>query len=1257
MQGYSLEGLRDICEKIRDESEQVLEGYYIDDTISELFKLIYEGYPANEEAYQKALLQDSLHDVFMIEPLKAHIFDPEYTKLITKARLRNSTMLQIIDLMSISKPGGKKERRGRISYSALGINQMGAVYEALLSYRGFIAEETLFEVKRAGDKFNELDVGYFVPEKDLVNYSEDERVYYEKGEMEGKLRKYEKGTFIYRLAGREREKSASYYTPEVLTKCLVKYALKELLKDKTADEILNLTVCEPAMGSAAFLNEAINQLAEAYLNKKQEELGDTIPYDKRFEELQRVKMYIADRNVYGVDLNHIAVELAEVSLWLNTIYQGAYVPWFGTQLVCGNSLIGARRQVYPTSKLQKGKWYEEAPERIMPGDKRKKQGTSRVYHFLMGDPGMANYTDKVIKQLEPENIKKINEWRKGFNEKYEEEDIKTLLRLSDTIDVLWEKTSGLRQYVKHATAEPLSVYGHQEVDISTHRTIREKDEILHRIYKSEGGENASPYARLKCAMDYWCALWFWPIDKADLLPTRQEFLFDLALILEGGIASVSTRSIGQMSLIDDSGNFANTAMGNTQFFTEGSQIALKIKSQYEDLGVVNLDDLRKRNERLSLANQIANKQKFLHWELEFSDLFDEKKGFDLIVGNPPWIRVEWNQKSLLADINPIIYIKSLDDQNMNHLVEVILSNYNYRGIFYSEYIDILGIQNFVGAVANYPVIEGSVNLYKCFLPKASQIGNDNVVFSFIHPDGIYDDPKGKRLRKFLYPKLRYHFQFENEKKLFYEVHNTTIYSINIYSNNETENFYSISNLFLPETIEDCFDNSLISNDVPGIKDSNGNWSIKGHPNRMLVISENELKLFSQIIDGERDGASGRLLSIHEKSLLCALECFVSHKKTLIDLGDDIFHTMMWNETTAKKDKIINRNTHFPDNEYEMFYSGSLIGVSNPVYQTAKRVCNTNRSYDLVNLQWIDESYLQRCNYYFNNKIEEYIQKVPYTGWHCKYTECYKVLSRLMVGSSSERTLMTAIGIKNSSHIDTIFGIAFKKIEFVPLITGLFSTIPYDYYVKITKKRHIRWDIISNLPIPLCDPKITNAIIIRSMLLNCVNSFYKELWSDIFNRISTNDTWAKKDDRLTPFLFSQLKNEWNNNSFAKNDFERRELLIELDVLVSMALGLNVHQLIYMYKIQFPVLKQYEDSTWYDANGNIVFTTKDRGYLSTDSKTWNKNKDDKSFNVNVIDDTVPDGPKERTIKYIAPFERCDREKDYEEVWQNFAERFNI
>ena len=64
--------------------------------------------------------------------------------------------------MSLSRPKkGKKNRRGRISYSQLGINQLGAVYEALLSYQGFFAETELYEVKKAGEKHNVLEYRLF----------------------------------------------------------------------------------------------------------------------------------------------------------------------------------------------------------------------------------------------------------------------------------------------------------------------------------------------------------------------------------------------------------------------------------------------------------------------------------------------------------------------------------------------------------------------------------------------------------------------------------------------------------------------------------------------------------------------------------------------------------------------------------------------------------------------------------------------------------------------------------------------------------------------------------------------------------------------------------------------------------------------------------------------------------------------------------------------------------------------------------------
>ena len=718
--GYSLESLRDIADDIRDDVNEVGDGYYLHKTLSKLYGLIYDGYPETEEEILKYSNEESLHDMFVIAPLKAHIFDPEYTKMITNARLRNRVMLRIIDLMSLTRETGRRnDRRGRISYANLGINQMGSVYEALLSYRGFIAEHTLFEVKRAGDSFNELDVGYFVSEEELDQYDEDERVRYERDDPDGKykkgqLRRYEKGAFIYRLAGREREKSASYYTPEVLTKCLVKYALKELLEGKTADEILQLTICEPAMGSAAFLNEAINQLAEAYIDRKQKELGEMIPAEKRLQELQKVKMYIADRNVYGIDLNPVAVELAEVSLWLNTIYEGGFVPWFGTQLVNGNSLIGARRQCYSTDSLvatSKGlRWYENAPDRVLMTERRKPQ--KQIYHFLLGDPGMCSYSDKVIKSLEPENIKKMAAWNKKFTAPYTDDEIATLRRLSGVVDELWEAQVKLRQQVEAATQDNLSVYGHVDTTQSSHTTIRQKDKILSELYKSEHMRNAGPYARLKFAMDYWCALWFWPIDKADLLPRRSEFLFDLSLILEGTMGSV----IGTKNQLS-TGQYALEGFD----FDEAEQLAIDLSETYSMTAdsEVDIPALRKNSPRLNLAAEIAEQNHFMHWELEFADLFKERGGFDLTLGNPPWVLLGWNEQAAIGDSQPQFMIKNLSAAQTATLRNRALAQATTKKAFLEEYTNIAGEQNFLGALQNYPLLIGmKANLFKCFLPQA-----------------------------------------------------------------------------------------------------------------------------------------------------------------------------------------------------------------------------------------------------------------------------------------------------------------------------------------------------------------------------------------------------------------------------------------------------------------------------------------------------------------------------------------------------------
>ena len=94
-------------------------------------------------------------------------------------------------------------------------------------------------------------------------------------------------------------------------------------------------------------------------------LGERILHDRYAYERQKVRAYITDRNAFGVDVNPIAMELGQVSLWLNCIHKGDFIPWFGDQLFAGNSSIGARRWVYPVSRIGKksktdDRWFKHA---------------------------------------------------------------------------------------------------------------------------------------------------------------------------------------------------------------------------------------------------------------------------------------------------------------------------------------------------------------------------------------------------------------------------------------------------------------------------------------------------------------------------------------------------------------------------------------------------------------------------------------------------------------------------------------------------------------------------------------------------------------------------------------------------------------------------------------------------------------------------------------------------------------------------------
>ena len=1303
LKGYSLEHLRDL-EQLHLATDEALNGSYIHDSLKLLFRLIWEGFPsAGEGAAQPGLLAGMGDNTgFLLPPLQGHLFDPAKTPILNSVRLRNRVLQRVIRLMSLTREGAG--RRGRISYGTLGINQLGAVYEALLSFRGFFAEEELYEVRPDPDRkketsagegeesgeveseeaegeesatlrkakdFDPLEAAWFVPAREIGQYTDAERLF------GGEPRKHPRGAFIYRLAGREREKSASYYTPEVLTRCLVEQALKPLLETCVgADDILRLTVCEPAMGSAAFLNEAINQLAETYLARKQKEVGETIAHERYTDEKQRVKMYLADNNVFGVDLNPIAVELAEVSLWLNAIFKGAHVPWFGLQIFSGNSLVGSRREVFTTAQLAPGKgeagkperdWRAAVPRRVAATDFRQ---AGEIWHFLLPDEGMVSVTDRVVKSLDPAAVERIKQWRRAFCKPLEADEIARIETLAAGVEALWRQHAEELARVRRATSDELHVWP----DPAPNRaptTTQEKDAIYAREMLSERVRNASPYRRLKFAMDYWCALWFWPVTAAADLPTRGEWWFDLETLI-----------LGNASL-------APAAPATDLFPETRPQQNIDFTIERDRYGHVNLDALLEANPRLKRAQAIAGGQRFFHWELEFADLFARRGGFDLILGNPPWIKVEWNEKSLLSDYVPLFALRKLSaSEAANRREAVFAAEPQARQDYIEECAAQEGLQAYLNALQNYPLLRGvQSDLYKCFLPVAWRIGNSaRGMQALLHPEGPYDDPKGGKLRAEIFSRLRAHYQFQNQRQdlLFSEVAHRKRFSINLYGPPQAPFFLHIANLFDPATIRACLEHPG-GGKTPDIKTDEGRWQTAGHKNRIIEVDAATLATFARLYDEPgTPSEQARLPAVHSRELVSVLEKFARVPKRLGDLAGEYFTLEMWHETGAQRDGTIRRETGFVAFPTEFVLSGPHFFVGNPLSRTPRAVCTEKGHYDTLDLESLPDDYLPRSNYRPACDAAIYAARVPRVPWNevgeveaKPVTANYRFVARSMLSLSGERTLIAAVLCPQATHIDPVHSVIFKDdSRMVAFLAGSLS-LPFDYWTKTTGNPRFRDNLARYLPLLETDQQ--SLLFLRALALNCLTTHYADLWRECWQDEFRHDRFASADPRLPADFFAKLTPEWTRHCALRSDYARRQALVEIDVLAALALGLSIDELLTIYRVQFPVMRQYEADTWYDANGRIVFTAS-KGLVGVglprkvsrrdtpcelvlpDGRTqtrplgWEGARelpDGTRIRRTVTDDTRPGGPVQRVVEYLAPFGRADREADYRVAWEVFSQ----
>ncbi|MFF3689995.1 Eco57I restriction-modification methylase domain-containing protein [Streptomyces sp. NPDC002187] len=281
---------------------------------------------------QWALLRDGIDaGELQITGFNGGLFDPGKSPLLDTPQMTvgDTFVRTAIHALSWTKPersAGPHAQDGLrpVNYRELGVEQLGSIYEGLLSFEPQIADtpKTLARIGRGQSALVQVLDADRLPENAEV------------------LEPYETGTFYLFEASGQRKGSGSYYTARPLAHFVVGETLRPLVQDATPEEILNLRICDPAMGSGAFLVPAVHQLTEAY-GEALSRAGEMLDHKLDDSERAAYRRLIVERCIYGVDLNPMAVELAKVSLWLTTAAAGKPLSFLDAHLRCGNAVVGA----------------------------------------------------------------------------------------------------------------------------------------------------------------------------------------------------------------------------------------------------------------------------------------------------------------------------------------------------------------------------------------------------------------------------------------------------------------------------------------------------------------------------------------------------------------------------------------------------------------------------------------------------------------------------------------------------------------------------------------------------------------------------------------------------------------------------------------------------------------------------------------------------------------------------------------------------
>lgn len=1232
VQGYSLDRLRELA-LVEMTSPRSMDGTHLYESLAVLFRLVDLGNQIVAPVPgQNSDVEAGEPEGLEFQSLRADLFLPAAINLIDQVGLGNAALQGVLRHLLLSKES-KGRDRGFISYVELGINQLGAVYEGLMSYSGFFAETDLYEVSKDGDSEKgswvvPIERAGGIAEKDFVRVTDTVT-----GESKAVL--HEQGTFVFRLAGRERQQSASYYTPEVLTRFTVSQALKELLDQDghktSAGEILKLTVCEPALGSGAFAIEAVRQLAEEYLRRRQDELGAHIDPETYPRRLQEVKASIALHQVYGVDLNATAVELAEISLWLDTMVAGLRAPWFGLRLRRGNSLVGARRATYSESQVNTKSWLKATPRDIPLTDLAQNladdiasRGTSgRIHHFLLPADGWGSAVGvpKDVAALAPDAVATVKAWRKKVTNKPSKTQVKRLIALSDRVETLWQFALRRRQIAELEARRSIPLWGREDepsVPVVTREEIETAFDDLDGAFR-----------RLRLVMDAWCALWFWPLtSNAEVQPpTLEQWIDTCVQILGSDTQSKAGRAKGMATF---------AAGGAWEELGEQEKLDLAFAGA-KPVGVV-LDE----NPWLQRCVEIADRQGFFHWELDFATVFSQG-GFDLQVGNPPWVRPRSDVEALLAEGDPWwqLALKPSEAEKATHR-STTLAIPGVRELVLEGTGEVAVIAAFVGSPVQYPYLAGQPDLYRGFMSQAWAHASHSGMAGLIHLETHFTDEKAGALRAQTYARLRRHWQFINELKLF-EIQDQKAYGVNVYGAPQDPRFWQASALYHPDTVERSFRHDG-SGEEPGYKDPSGTWDVRPHVRRLQLVTDETLLAWREVLESAEIPArqTRALSSVNTSAANVLLNLGLTER--IGSLGLKFSHG--WDESIDRQKGYFEKRWGRVSNWDQVILQGPHLFVSTPFYKSPNASMLHQQDWSEIDLESLDTDALPVTAYKPTAGLAAY--DASYTHWgesgEFASRDYYRVAWRRMAANTGERTLIPALIPPGAAHVHPInsAGLPGQTRQDLVRITATLSSLLSDFLIRAVPKGDIHGSTINRLPIVSPDHPLITELFLRTLRLNCVTGAYADLWRDCWTETYADDDWTGGATRGNRSVLGDVKPQWDADTPLRVAADRRRAQVEIDALVALMLGVTADELCTVYRTQFAVLYGYDHHDYtYDANGRVVPNPVLREYRRKGERVIREER----THVN---------KSGHEYLYELPFSILDREVDMREAYAEFERR---